>query len=557
MDETFRKSMAWLHTWAGVVIGSVLFAIFWMGSLSVFDREVDRWMQPGTRLMTPSTSVSLDKVVVPIANTLAAGSAQWGVNLPTERAPQLRFFYRDAQGEFITRAIDPNTGQLIADQGSKAGTGFFFPFHFMLHLKWLDLGYWLVGVAGMAMLVLLVSGVIIHKKIFIDFFLFRPRKHLQRASLDLHNLTGVLALPFHFVITLSGLIIFIGVYFPQSHAGAYGFGKEAKAEYTLEAYGVYKRDKAKQPGTLASLDVMLSEAEKHWPGGKAFFVRVWHPGDANGYVEVRRSYANDVTMHLDRVTFDAQTGAVLHRFEAAPVMTVQRFISGMHFIQFDHWGLRWLYFAAGLSGCVLIATGFVFWLESRRASHAKKGLAGVRVVEALTIGSVTGVVVATLAFFVANRLLPLGASFAGQDRAALEMWAFYLVWLATFAHAAWRRAAPATQPARRAWREQCLAIAALAVLAVVLNGVTTGDHLVATLPRGYWPVAGIDLILLAAAGLAWWCSLRLGRSISGVLRAAPQPTSREHKVNPDYPPLAHPEHLVTRSAATDAGAHHA
>jgi len=221
MNDTLRKSMGWLHTWAGVVLGSVLFAIFWMGSLSVFDREIDRWMQPGTRLETPTAPVSLDRTVAPVAQSLAQGATQWGVTLPTERAPQMRLFYRNAADEFVTRAVDPHTGTLIADQGSMAGTGFVFPFHFRLHIKWLDLGYWIVGAAAMAMLVLLVSGVIIHKKIFIDFFLFRPRKHLQRASLDLHNLTGVLALPFHFVITLSGLIIFIGVYFPQSHLGAY------------------------------------------------------------------------------------------------------------------------------------------------------------------------------------------------------------------------------------------------------------------------------------------------------------------------------------------------
>lgn len=503
--------MAWLHTWAGVLTGSVLFAIFWMGSLTVFDREVDRWMQPGTRLEAPSATLSLDKAVPAVAS-LAASTTMWGFNLPTDRAPQLRFFYRDASGGYAFRTIDPHTGALIPDQGSHAGTGFFFPFHYMLHVDWSDVGYWIVGVAGMAMLVLLVSGVIIHKKILIDFFLFRPRKQLQRASLDLHNLTGVLALPFHFVITLSGLIIFIGVYFPQAPVGAYGFGKEAKAQYNLEAFGGYRRDKAGVPGTMASLDAMVAEAERQWPGGKASFLRVWNAGDANAYVEVRRSYAYDVTLHLDRVTFDAQSGAVLHRFQAAPVVQVQRFIAGLHFIQFNHWGLRWLYFLAGLSGCVMIATGFIFWLESRRASHAKKGLAGVRLVEALTIGSVTGIVIATLAFLVVNRLLPLGTSFAGQDRAALEVWVFYLVWLATFAHAGWRRADPAAQPARRAWREQCVAVALLALAAVVLNGITTGDHLVATLARGYWPVAGMDLMLIACALIAFIGARKLRRT---------------------------------------------
>jgi hypothetical protein len=88
------------------------------------------------------------------------------------------------------------------------------------------------------------------------------------------------------------------------------------------------------------------------------------------------------------------------------------------------------------------------------------------------------------------------------------------VWLASFVHAAVRPAQPATQPTRRAWREQCAAIAVLAVTAVVLNGITTGDHLFQTLAQGYWPVAGMDLMLLAAAALATACWRRLGRIAS-------------------------------------------
>jgi hypothetical protein len=338
----------------------------------------------------------------------------------------------------------------------------------------------------MAMLALLVSGVVIHKKIFSQFFTFRPHKRLQRSSLDLHNLTGVVGLPFHFVLTLSGLIIFMSIYFPQAHWLAYGSGKADKEAYTAEAMGRYSRARANAPGTLAPLNAMAARAERAWAGGRPYFVRVYHPGDANSYVELRRSYARDVTMNLDQIYFDAATGEILHRFEAAPAMTVQRFISGMHFIQFEHWPLRWLYFCAGLSGCVLIATGFLFWLESRRARHAKKGLAGVRVVEGLAVGSITGIVVATLVMFAANRLLPPGSGFAGQERAALEVWAFYLAWIACFIHA-WCRP-------RSAWREQVQAILALALGAVLLNWGTTGDHPVRALSSGLWSVAGMDAI---------------------------------------------------------------
>ncbi|MDP3796228.1 MAG: PepSY-associated TM helix domain-containing protein [Polaromonas sp.] len=506
METTLRKSMAWLHTWAGVVIGSLLFAIFWMGTLSVFDREIDRWMMPATRL-APAVAeqpVKLDGVITEQAQLLAQGAPQWFIRLPSERVPAVELRWRNARGDNERRYLHPQTGALLEHTQTLAGTGFIFPFHYSLHLKWMDVGYWLVGLAGMTMLVMLVSGVIIHRRIFADFFLFRPQKQLQRASLDLHNLTGVLAMPFHFVIALSGLIIFMGIYWPGTVVGAYAGEKNMAQAFSSEAYGQYRRAKANAPGQpLASLDAMRASAGAQWQGGQANFIRVWHPFDANSYVELRRSHADTVTMNLDQLYFDAATGTVLKRFEAAPVMTVQRFISGLHFIQFEHWLLRWLYFLAGLAGCVLIATGFLFWLESRRASHAKKGLAGVRLVEALTVFSVPGLIIATLVFFISNRLLPLDAGLMGYGRAALEMWAFYLTWLATLAHAALR--------ARAAWHEQAWGLAALAMLAVALNWASTGQHLAHTLGQGLWAVAGMDLALLATAGLAALAARHLTR----------------------------------------------
>src|SRR4029450_14098283 len=78
----------------------------------------------------------------------------------------------------------------------------------MVHHRAENIAYWLVGLASMAMMALCVSGVIIHRKIFTDFFTFRPDRKPRRLVLDLHNVTGVLGWPFHFLITLSGLVIF-------------------------------------------------------------------------------------------------------------------------------------------------------------------------------------------------------------------------------------------------------------------------------------------------------------------------------------------------------------
>ncbi len=501
MEPGFRASMNWLHTWAGLVLGGLLFAIFWMGTLSVFDREIDRWMAPMTRLGMPDEVVSVDSLRSLYDTAIAAKAPTWGVFFPTEREPTIRVSWREPSG-FVQRFIDPTTGAMLPDPGTLGGTRFLYPFHYMLHIRFQDIGYWIVGVAAMAMLALFVSGVVVHRKIFTDFFTFRADKKPRRLILDLHNVTGVLGLPFHAAITLSGLIIFWALYFPTTWQTAYQGDRQV---FFAEAFGNIRPTKADKPGDMASFDAMVAKAQGVWEGAPLRYVFVRNPGDAASIVQIGRLAEADVSSTFDAAYFDGPTGRLASmQTNTLPVMGVQRFLSGLHLIQFRHWSLRWLYFGLGLSGCVLIATGFLFWLESRRKKHEQLGLRGVSIVDGLTIGSVTGILIATLAFFVVNRLLPLGSSFLGYDRASLEIWTFYLTWLATFGHA-WLRP-------RRAWMEQCWTLALLATAAVLLNWITTGDHLFRSLlHRHLWPIAGMDLMLLASAALATLAAVRTSR----------------------------------------------
>jgi uncharacterized iron-regulated membrane protein len=513
MEIGFRASMNWLHTWAGVILGGLLFAIFWMGTLSVFDREIDRWMAPMTRLPLTDKAFSLEPLRSSYEAAAAAKAPSWLVTLPTERDPVFQAIWREASG-FVVRLIDPATGVVLPDPGTWAGTRFLYPFHYMLHIR---LGYWIVGLAAMAMLLLCVSGVVIHRKIFVDFFIFRAERQPRRLLLDLHNVTGVLGLPFHFVISLSGLIIFYSVYFPGVIQLAYSGEPRA---FTKEAYGHYERPKTGTPGELASLDAMAVEAHRLRNGERPRYIFVRHPGDAAATLQIAGLGEDRVSGSNDVAYFDTATGALLHqRNEPQPVLTAQRFIAGLHLIQFRHWTLRWVYFGLGLTGCALIATGYLFWLEARRKRHVQLGRRDVPIVEGLTVGSVSGIVIATFAFFVVNRLLPLGVTFLGQERAALEIRTFYLVWLAAFIHT-WLRPT-------RAWIEQCWTIAVLGAAAALLNWLTTGDHLVRSLAhRHLWAVGGMDFMLLTGAVVAAWTAWKLHR------RAASPPNAETRRASP-------------------------
>ena len=340
----------------------------------------------------------------------------------------------------------------------------------------------------MAMLLLCVSGIIIHRRIFVDFFTLRAQNKSRRLVLDIHTVSGVLGLPFNFVITLSGLIIFFAVYFPSGWQAVYS----DKAAFNADGASNYMRPKANKPGSLASLETMADEARKQWKGSEPRAVVVRHPGDAAAFVTLFQSIEHGIVRHAASITFDAASGALLHRSDdLRPMATAQRFLTGLHRIGFRHWTLRYVYFALGLLGCALIMTGFLFWLQTRRKRHAAEGRHGVRVVQGLATGATTGIVIATASFMVINRLLPLNATLFGYERYELEIWTFHLVWIAAFAHA-WIRP-------RFAWVEQCQAIGALSIAAVLLNWLTTGDHLARSLAHAHlWPVAGVDLMLLAA-----------------------------------------------------------
>jgi uncharacterized iron-regulated membrane protein len=490
--HTLRQSMDWLHTWAGVVFSVLLFLVFFMGTLSVFDAEIDRWMMPQTRL-SETTEFSFDAKVKPHLEALAPEAKQWFVGYPNERMPAVRIGWRDG-GTFVSRFVDPGSGELLPEAGSWGGTGFFFPFHYMFHIKWMDVGYWLLAVVSIGMLVLLVSGVIIHKKIFTDLFTFRPNKSTHRATLDVHNICGVLILPFHFLITLSGLIIFIFVYFKP--ALPLVFGDDAP-KATQEVFGQIKRPPLKVPGTLAPVDPMVEEAKLRWGGGNVRNLSIANPEDKNSVVQILRRPDDRVTYSTMNVGFDGVTGELIgEQKELGPVIGVQRFFSGLHMIPFSHWGIRWMYFLMGLGGCVLIASGLLLWVDKRQVRHAKEGRNGYRIVNAMACAGSVGVVVSTLAMLVANRVLPVM-----ENRESTEAGVYFAVWILSLIHAAWRSGT--TPMTRRAWFEQGWAVMALALIAVLLNAITTGDHLLRTLANGYWSVAGTDLVLLLTAGLAF------------------------------------------------------
>jgi len=225
--EGLRQSMSWFHTYSGLLLGWLLFAIFFTGTFSYFRTEVNDWMRPELHRSVYDEATSIPMALA-ILQQRAPDAESWSIGLPGPRSLAMTLSWRDANqqqagndrrgGNRLT--IDAATGEELKPRETRA-SGFFYRFHFELHGVTRQQGRWIVGIATLLMFAAIISGVITHKKIFTDFFTFRPKKG-QRSWLDAHNATAVLALPFHVMITFSGLLLIAGTLLPSWSYPGYG-----------------------------------------------------------------------------------------------------------------------------------------------------------------------------------------------------------------------------------------------------------------------------------------------------------------------------------------------
>ncbi|MCJ2033146.1 PepSY-associated TM helix domain-containing protein, partial [Methylobacterium sp. J-068] len=370
-------------------------------------------------------------------------------------------------------------------------------------------------------------------RIFADFFTFRRDKAAQRGWLDAHNVTGVLALPFHLMITYTGIVTLALTYMPWGVTTAYK--GEAQTFYAESGQITAPRPPAGQPGTLAPIGGMVREAMAT-VSEPLERLSILNPKDANATVVAVFEEPHGLSHEHPQVAFDGVTGAVREVRQGGIQPAARTFTTmvGLHEAHFAGPALRILFFVCGLMGSAMVATGLVLWSVARLPKAGERTFPGLRLVQALNIGSVAGLPTAIAAYFLANRLLPLDLS----DRADWEIAAFFGTWaLVTVAGLAGSQ--------RRAWRLALGSVAAL-TCAVIAADLALVDHHWAGLFTGDARFVWFDATLLALAALFAYASRKVARY------APRQRASRAAKAPDMTPQVARRTLATTRAQSADA-----
>lgn len=515
--------MSWLHTWSSLLLGWLLFAIFLTGTLSFFYPEITVWMKPELhRSVPPASPARQAEVAVDYLQKHHADAGSWLIQLPNERSNTTVVTVRGQDEDPRARrggtriTLDSATGQQLQSRETRGGA-FLYRFHFELYGLPRIWARWIVGIATLLMFVSIISGIITHKKIFADFFTFRRGKG-QRSWLDAHNATAVLALPFHIMITFSGLLLLMFTIMPWGVTQLYDsriqfLQDQNRAVLTAAGQGARPNPPTSSPAELAPLAPILADAHAAWQDNPVGSINIIAPNTSQAQIELRALHSAGVATRnvYPSLRYDGVTGARVPDSGAAASgpsvpMATYNVLTTLHEGRGVDAAFRWLLFLSGIVGSVMVATGLVLWCVKRLPQQQKRGgkSFGYRLVEATNAAAIVGLPIACAAYFYANRILP--ADMAG--RAEREIHVFFVVWLATLLYAGVR-------PNRRAWLDLLL-VAGLAYASLpALNALTGGTPVWHAMSHGQWMIASFDLaaLVFAAVFAFAWRRLRLHQGV--------------------------------------------
>ncbi|WP_374624884.1 PepSY-associated TM helix domain-containing protein [Pandoraea sp.] len=527
--QTLRQYLS-VHTWAGIVAGFALFVAMLGGALTVFHHEIERWEQPATR-HAPLSLAQTEQLADMVRTQFPAAREQMGVVLPNH-SPTPFAYWQAADGTWMQarlRLSADGTAPSLAIGGARPGlSSTINALHYSLSIP--TYGLYLMGVVSLFYGMALISGVIVHlPRVTRDIFALRPGRNLKRFWQDAHNAIGVLSLPFHILFALTGALLCLSL--PLMMAFNVVTFENRLMPQIPQITGSVPATIAPVDGKPLDLKALLARAEHAAPGLETTAVAWTRYGKPDAVAEVYGE-ANDSLGVFSAVAVRLNDGAIVGQHSPGARDTnhaVMSMIYGAHFGNFAGDAMRWLYFVLGLMGAVLVYSGNLLWLESRRKRTSALQPAHLRWMARATAGVFLGTCLGIAVAFVGAIVAP--------SLTALSIFVGTLAVSVLFA--------AVTAPAVAA--TGLLTATALACFAIpTVDAVFTSDNLVRSMAAGDGVLAGVDLVALAGTLIfalfarATWRRARRGDPNSVWARPLPHcaPPPEAAARGPSTPPPA-------------------
>jgi uncharacterized iron-regulated membrane protein len=351
------------HSALGLAMAVLIYLVCLSGTLAVFTQELQRWEQPAGPVVERVEAAAVGAGFNAIrAKAPAFARETVSIELPSAAVPRLTLsagghegvggekWLADAEGRPVTKVHRPTIDFIVA-----LHTGLSLPE---------GIGRMLVGLIGIGLLALLLSGVLAHPRMFKDAFSLRRGGSRRLQEADLHNRLGTWGLPFYATVTLTGAIL--GLFFVVfASLAATAYKGDLRRAFSDMGFGAERHQTA--AAAVPPFAPMIALVHARAPEASIEAVTVDHPGTAGQKINLTVHEPRRLSIY-QRYVFD--TSGRLIESPKADRQTVGRQIlfalQPLHFGWFGGIAVKIAYGLLGLSLCIVTSSGVTTWLARRR-----------------------------------------------------------------------------------------------------------------------------------------------------------------------------------------------
>lgn len=360
-----RKLIFKAHMYLGLCIGLLLAMIGLTGSLLVFGEEIDGFLNASLLKVEhrAQEKASLDDVLKNVRQAY-----------PNEKLARIRL-PREAEGTYEVcfeaksdprcAYVDPYNATLL---GTRVPNHSFKSRLFYLHRRLLsgETGETIIGIAGIILLLLSISGVVLWwpgRKRLARGWKIRWRGSRYRVNYDLHRIVGICAMLF---VSLSAFTGAAMVFRPTFESILKKFAPSAPP--------AAKPASTIRDGERASLNEIIRSADAALPHGELTMITL--PATPTAAIVVRKRVSGELHPNgRSLIHLDQYNGQLLLAENALEAPATARIVYNLYPVHTGRLGGIWtrvLQVFVGIVPALLFFTGFMMWLSRLRARNSAK-----------------------------------------------------------------------------------------------------------------------------------------------------------------------------------------